>query len=278
MWLVLLFFNLAFGHDWNMPNTPESGIGDMGSFYLSNPDNFVFHIMNNDFIGNTDKLMTGSSTLIYYSQLGDKNQNQGISLAINRKLITPIIKTHFKNTSFKKPQGVLADWLEVKSAYSKVFNDLWKFEMSISMDDMGDFYGTSIQSKIHQIVGSTDDSRKYGKERQGVFVGGSVGFGRIFDLNYLLMAYFQKNEIMESWIARLSYVNTYEKLEYGIDTNIAYQVGSHFYSNISNVRYGGGFSLKYRWWQMNLGYVSKYLKYDEFGQFFIDPIIVNFSF
>lgn len=176
-----------------MPNTPESGIGDMGSFYLANPNTFSGHIMNNDFIGNTDKLLTGSSTISYYSQFGNKNSNQGISLSVNRKLITPIIKTHFKNSSFKKPQGVLADWLEVKTAYSKIFNDLWKLELSLSMDDMRDFYGTSIQSKIHQIIGSTDDRRKYGKNRQGTFVGGSLGFGHIFEKQYLTMIYFQKN-------------------------------------------------------------------------------------
>lgn len=278
MIIFVLFLNLAFGYDWTMPNTPESGIGDFGSFYLAKPQDFSFHVMNNDFIGNTDKLMTGSSTLFYYSGLGEKNQKQGISLSVNRKLITPIIKTRFKDPTLKKPEGVLADWLEVKASYSKIFDNNWKLETSVSMDDMGDFYGTSIQSKIHQIVGSTDDTKKYGKRKQGTFVGSSIGIGYLFDLNYLIMVYFQKNEIMQNWISKIFYVNTYNKIEYGVEANLVIQQHSDFYLDITPIRYGWGFSLKYQWWQMNFGYVSKYLKYDEYGQFYLDPIVFNFSF
>lgn len=83
---------------------------------------------------------------------------------------------------------------------------------------------------------------------------------------------------MQSWISRLSYINNYEKIEYGFEGNLVYQNHSDFYKEITEVRYSLGFSFKYQWWQMNLGYVSKYLQYDDYGQFFIDPLIINFSF
>lgn len=282
MALFIIFLNLAFAN-WKLPNPPESGIGDLGSFYLAEENDVVIHTMNNDFIGNTDKLMTGSMTLISFIPLdilkypNGHTNDRGMSFSVNRKLITPILRTKFNSPQLTSPKGIHADWLEIKTSYSQLV-DRWKFELSLSLDDLGNFDGPEIQSKIHQIIGSDDETSKYGDLKRGAFGGGSIGAGYLLDKNLLAMIYFQKNELMQDWEARASYVDHYDEIIYGIQSNLVFQQYSDLYSEITQVRYGWGFSVKYLWWQMNFGYISKYLKYDEHGQFYIDPLIITLKF
>jgi hypothetical protein len=280
--MIIFFPIIAQAVDWKLPNTPSSGIGDMGSFYLADPSFFTLHVMNNDFIGNTDKLMTGSASLFYYKSLADYKSDQstilrGLEFSLHRRLLTPILKTRFNTQELNQPEGFFADWLEVKVAYSQIVNR-WKTELSLSLDDFGNFDGENIQAKIHKAIGSPDESSKYGKAYQGTYGAGSAGIGYFLGENLLVMTYFQKNEIMESWYLRTSYMEHFGKLGVGFQVNLVNQDYSDAYNEITQHRYDWGIGVKYGWWQANFGYFSKYLIKDDFGQFFINPLIIHFKF
>lgn len=280
--LIFLFSTNLLAKDFSLPNPPSSGIGDMGTFYLAQPSFFSLHLMNNDWIGGTDKLMTGSASLFYHKKLntwndGENSVYRGVQFSIHRRIITPILKTKFNTSDLSTPVGFYADWFEFQTAYSHVWKN-YKVELSLSLDDFGNFDGHDIQSRIHQIIGSSDESSRYGNDSKGSYGAGSVGAGYLFNEDALLMLYFQKNEIMQAWDARFSYAKNIGEFNYAFQVNLVSQDYSDLYKEITKYRYDWGISAKYKWWQGNFGYVSKYLQKDEYGQFFINPLIIHFMF
>ncbi len=271
--LAICFFTLNTLAVWELPNTPMTGIGDPGSFYL-NRQGLTLHLFNNDYIGETDKLMTASGSLFLYWQA---SKNHGWELSAQRRLTTPIIKTRSGEPAFDPPQGIYGDQLESRLGYSYV-NGHFKFESAVSGEYYAGLGGHRITDFIHKVIGAKDETDKYGEKIDNSFLAGSIGFG--FLTKYaLFMVYGHESPVMREAIARLNFVFGGSSFKIGFQGEVVQQFQSDFYvEDIENYRYGYGLSMKWDWYQLTANYVSPYLKYDKYGQYFISPLILSWEF
>ncbi len=272
--LGILIISTQVHATWGLPNTPMTGIGDAGSFYL-NKSGFTLHVFNNDYLGNTDKLMTASGHLFWYIQ--PKNKKHGWELSVQRRLLTPIIKTKHGKPPLDPPPGVYADQLESRGAYSYIDGNM-KIELGLSGQYYAGLGGDKITKFIHKVIGAKDESSKYGDKIDNNYFSGSVGVG--FLTKYaLVMLYVHESPVMTETLVRLNLKFSGKKAQFGIQGEAVHQLKSDFYGNdILDFRHAYGLSYKYGWYQMTANYVSPYLKYDKYGQYYISPLILSWEF
>lgn len=274
--LIIGQFSIA---DWTLPNTPAGNIGDPGFFYLPHPS-INFQVNNNDFAGSTDKLMTGS-TGIYVFLDGEQTEirQTGYEFAIIGKLLTPIVVTRFDQPPQKSYPGVYADGFEYKVGYSRIDRNI-KFEASLSADLYGHYNGDEVQKRVHEIIASKDYTDLYGSKLHSSYLIGNVGLGRMLGDYFLVMFYYRNSATIRDLMYRISF--KYEKGLFGIGLQYerARQLESPLYGveNIQEYRTSWGISWKFSWYQMTFSYVSNYLKYDAFGQYYLSPLIVSYTF
>lgn len=272
--ILIYFFTYRANAVWELPNTPMTGIGDAGSFYLSQ-ESITLNIFNNDYLGNTDKLMTASGMLLIYLQ--PTNKNHGWEFSIQRRLITPIIRTKSGEAPYDPPKGVYADQLESRLGYSYTHGH-FKFEAGFSGEYYAGLGGSNITEFIHQVIGAHDDSDKYGQKVDNNYFSGSLGFGFLTQ-HALLMIYAHDSPVMREAFARLNIKFSGNIFQLGLQAEGVRQFQSDFYQDdIEDYRYGYGMGIKIGWYQLSANYVSPYLKYDKYGQYFISPIILSYEF
>ena len=211
--------------------------------------------------------------LYYYQKLNDTS---GWNASINRRLLTPILETNFGQPRLTPAPGVYADWFEAQWGYSSVLNN-WKFELGLNYNDFGNFGGYSMQSGIHRILKTGDQSSLYGSELVSSSAGIGGGIGYLINPNILVMLYQKNDAVMNETILRTSVVKNLNQVYFGLQFSYIWQNYSNLYGpTILPLRYELSGSIRYSWWQLNYGYVSTYLNYDHFGQCYIDPLIINF--
>jgi hypothetical protein len=274
--LIIFFLILSISTEtlavWELPNTPMGGIGDPGSFYL-NQQGLTLHLFNNDYVGYTDKLNTASGSLFLYLQ---PNKNHGWEVSAHRRLFTPIIRTKFgTEPAFDPPRGIYADQLESKVAYTYVDGHL-KYEASFSAEYYAGLGGDDVAQFIHKVIGAHDDTDKYGPKFDDNLVSGILGMGFLTEYA-LFMVYIRESSLMRDATARLS-LKFGKDYQFGFQGEVSQQFKSQFYGEeIENYRYGYGLSYKHGWYQFTANYVSVYLKYDRFGQYYLSPIVISYE-
>lgn len=263
--------------DWLLPNTPFAALGDAGSLYLPT-QGWTYHLNNNDWIGLTDKLMTGSTGLQLYLEPEDA-PDIGYEFTVYGRLLTPIVQTRFDQPRLQPPPGVYADDLEIRTAFSRLI-DNFKFEMSLSADLYGHYNGDEIQRQVHTLIGSSTSQENYGQKFHSSYLSGAVGGGFFLAEDLLAMIYFRQAAVMTDIMARLSATHSFGEFQVGAQYEYAYQIYSNLYENsaIAPTRESWAISFKWHWYQLTYSYISRYLLYDKFGQYYIDPLIVSFEF
>lgn len=250
-----------------------TGIGDPGSFYL-NKEGITLHLFNNDYLGHTDKLMTASGSVFAYFSI---DPNHGWEFSVQRRLIQPIIRKKFGEVSLDPPKGVYGDQLESRLGYSHI-NGLFKFEAAVSGEYYAGLGGHKITKFIHEAIGAKDETDKYGEKVDNTYLAGSLGFG-ILTKYALLMVYGHESPVMREAMARLNLKFSGKAFQVGLQGEVVQQFQSDFYGeDIEDYRYGYGLSMKYHWYQFTANYVSPYLKYDKYGQYFISPLVLSWEF
>lgn len=271
---VFIFFSTQVFARWELPNTPASGIGDPGSFYLNEPG-ITLHVHNNDYLGRTDKLMTGSSNLFMYALSPD--ERNGMEFSLHRRLTTPLIKARYGEEPLSSPRGVFADQLEMRLGYSYM-STKFKIELAASYEHYGNLKGDNILKFLHELTHSSTQSISAGEKIQNDYLAGAVGFGYL-TCPVLWMVYFRDSPVMRDALARMNIKFGTKDVQFALQAEAALQIQSDFYGHdIEEWRYGSGMSFKWYWYQISAGYVSQYLKYDKFGQFYLSPLIISYEF
>lgn len=275
------WFLCAYAHavwaGWGLPNPPASGMGDPGNFYLVEPG-VTFSALNDDFIGLTDKLMTGSSHLALYLGSTDSGPKKlGFELMIARRFITPIIKTMFRQPELPQIRGLYADELNPRMAFS-FFYEGFKVELMVGAQIFAHFGGPQVHNFIHRNIGSPLELHRFGPLLQRTYAEGSLGFGHAFSDYLLWMVYVNQDPIIQSVLSRINFKMAVGSFKLGLQIEGAYNHHSDLYDDIRPFRYGFGGSIKWGWYQATANYQSVYLRHDRFGQVFISPLVINLEF
>ncbi|QDK37174.1 hypothetical protein [Bdellovibrio sp. NC01] len=278
--LILALFLTAA--DWGLPNTPSTAIGDAGTLYLADPS-FLFEIHNNDWIGQTDKLLTFSSNLAYYRNLQTKAHPsdptpEAFAVILGSRLLTPIIKTRFDQEDLPQPEGVLAEWLALQISYSRLIGRM-KFELSFEGDFFGNYHADDIYRTIHEMVASPDDWDRFGERKEGTYGAGSVGLGYLWNDFLLSTVYYDRSIVMEDYTIQTSFVWPFsDNFSFAAENRLVFQTYSQLYKDERPYRQEWSLALKWGFWQGNFKYVSPYLEKDRWGQYFLSPLILSWKF
>lgn len=280
--LSLLISFAAKAVDWGLPNPPSAGIGDEGTLFLAEPG-IVFDIHNNDWIGQTDKLLTFSSNITYFKTLQTKGETdagtpEAFSINLGSRLLTPITKVKFGEPYLHPPIGILAEWIALQLAYSRLFGR-FKLELAYEGDFFGNYHGDDVYRYIHEIVDSPDDWDRFGERFEGTYASYNVGVGYIWNDYLLSMGYYSNSVIMEEYTIATNFAFRFsENFSLGAENRFIIQTHSHFYDEIRPNRDEWAVAIKWHFWQASAKYVSPYLERDRYGQYFISPLILNWRF
>ena len=276
---LALFLTAA---DWGLPNTPSTAIGEAGTLYLADPS-LQLEVHNNDWIGQTDKLLTFSANLAYFRSLQTKKHpteptTESFAVILGSRLLTPIIKTRFDQEDLPQPEGVLAEWLALQISYSRLFGRI-KLELSFEGDFFGKFNADDIYRTFHQIVASPDDWDRFGPRKEGTYGAGSVGLGYLWTDYLLSMLYYAHSIVMEDYTIQTSFVwPLSDNFFFAAENRFVQQLNSRLYDDERPYRHEWTVALKWGFWQGNFKYVSPYLENDRWGQYYLSPLILSWKF
>lgn len=276
------FASVICNADWGLPNPPSTAIGESGTFYLADPGLFL-DVHNNDWFGQTDKLTTFSTALAYFKALqtkdsADQSTPEAFKIALGSRLLTPIITTRFGSEELNPPVGVLAEWLELQLAYSRLFGQ-FKIELSFAGDFFGKFHNDDFYRTAHQIFASPDDWDRFGNRFEGTYGAATVGVGYLWNKYILSMVYYDKSIMMEDQMITTSLILPLsDSFALAGENRFVIQVNSSLYEHIRPYRHEWAWGFKWHFWQMNFKYVSPYLEEDRWGQYYISPLILNWKF
>ncbi|MEM7646604.1 MAG: hypothetical protein AAF203_06830, partial [Pseudomonadota bacterium] len=124
--------------------------GEMES--IVSTKNFQF-IGTNDYLGPTDKLLTGGATV----SLGWVGKYYSLRLRTSLSLITPVFEFEYQGERPSAPIGEVADWLKIHllQAITLPVND-WRFkiQLGIANNQVGDRGLDEVQEVIHRVIGN----------------------------------------------------------------------------------------------------------------------------
>lgn len=275
--LLSVFSSLSYA-DWEIPNTPLSSLGDPGNLYL-NTQGVTYHFNNNDFAGQTDKLMSGSTGLYYYRVPREGDAHDGYEYSMNARLLIPVVETRFDQPPLSEPRGVYGDSVEFRTGYSRIIEG-FKVEGSLSADLYGHYNGDEIQKRIHTLIGSENHQDEYGKKFYSSYFTGAIGIGRLIGSDVLVMFYYRNSAVIKDFDLRVNYKHQWGDWQFGAQYLVAKQLSSNLYENadLEVERHEWAVSVKYKWFQSTFSYISPYLTFDRFGQYYIDPFIFSYEF
>jgi hypothetical protein len=242
--------------------------------------------MNNDFLGETDKLLTGAMQLGLLRRYSDS----AYSLQLHWRFLTPVYKRTFGESDLKIPIGRFADWAEMTHGYSRRFggNDRLVHSFSLGVGHVGNKGAKGIHTYIHQLTKNPIHQLEYNDQLEGYTPSGGYQLGyelpelnlnRVTTRQQLSIGHHYKNIMWETYGKANIVVPIIDGFRFGAETTLVAQHLSHTYDSPRPLRgeIAGGL-LIWHYFQTNVKWVSVYLYDDAYGQVFFEPITFNILF
>lgn len=282
---IFLFFSLqcfSSEHAYQQFKSANYGhyAGDMGSLYQVN-NGFFYTLINNDWLGNTDKHMTSKSVL----GLSYTGNWYSLSLSSNWRVITPATKIRFNEPLLSDPVGIFAEWSETTLSQAITLG-LLKFQVSYSYSDLDNHGMGRLQEQIHDLIDSNLYEAREGYEVRGNFESWGGELGLILPISQMTSFYLaggtNNSEMMEIDYLQANLLFLFSKnFTISMEYKRIKQKHSEFYDNslLKPYRNEAGLGIKINdYWRIAFRYVSSYLEGDHYRQIFFDPITINIKF
>lgn len=269
----------------------QGTIGEISSAYLK-PRSLSLHPMTNDFMGKTDKLMTGSSNLgLHLLWPGAKDSVKSLAFNFYWRAITPSFRSKDGEPEFEKPVGIYADWIELQSAFAdtrKVPLGGIKYQLALHYGNISDRGIKNAHRWIHEKINQPYSDITYEEQPIGVTRGGDamlafittpVGFWGL-KLNFQGAAGIDYSKIMYEYYYMFNTVFALGRnLKFGFERKMIYQISSEVYENIESKRFESTYSMiLFNIYQPSVKFVSSYLKDDPVGQMYVDFVNITIPF
>ncbi len=266
----------------------QGSIGEISALFLK-PSSLSLHPMTNDFMGNTDKLMTGSSNLGLHLFWEDgKGSLHSVASNFYWRAITPSFRPKAGEPPFETPVGFYADWLDLQTAFAsttKTWIGGFKYQIGVNYGNISDRGIKFAHRWIHARIGEPYSDLNYENQPIGVTKGGDFMIAYItppiafwsIRINWQGAVGVDYSKVMyEHYLMGNMILTISKKLKLGFERKISTQISSEFYENIEPRRYESSFSIMFfNYFQPSMKYVSPYLKDDPQGQLYVD--LVNFT-
>ncbi|MFK7826946.1 MAG: hypothetical protein AB8G05_22580 [Oligoflexales bacterium] len=195
IYLFFFFPLISFGSEFERKANTRGIIGEHDPINLIN-DGFLFSPMTNDFIGQTDKLMTGSYRLSYLKSWSDSS----FMLTGYWRSLTPVYKKKFGQSDLKIPFGRFADWAEIQGSYlkkskSNIPYGSLNYVFTLGLGHIGDKGLKQVHTYIHKATDNSLLNLDYHNQPKGSTI--SVGS----EVQYLLN---RPNHFLVPWHTTLN--------------------------------------------------------------------------
>ncbi len=258
-------------------------VGESSTLYLNNQKNtYFFNLMNNDFLGNTDKYLTGSMKIGFEEKRG---KTDGFATTLYWRALTP----NFKDDK----NGLFADWLEWETSFSSLSlkkYGLFRNYFNIGISHLGDKKIDNVQRFIHNKLGLNISNINYtGQPQKFDFISlFEVGSGlilkpvNIYNTNLETMISISGRYAKDiSYIAATSnFLLTFNRFfAMALEIKLSSQLASKLHYNFTSTReeFGLGFRI-YKYYRPTFRYISPYQKGDNIRQIYIDAINFTYSY
>jgi hypothetical protein len=222
-------------------------------------------ILNNDFIGNTDKYLTHSTGFSY------TYQNQW-EFGIYRRLTTPALSYDYGSPKLTQPYGVLADDTTLSVATVFPLSNHLVLYPEINLDLIGNQNAKEVYTFIHRTIGSPLNYDLYGREKRDIDL--SPGIKLMYEDTYV---YGGGGVYLSPYMEDLYLLGGLKFQVHNFALSGQYkivnQMGSKYYQDeIRSTRWEWQVGLKWGWYLVYLSYTSPFLQADPVGQYHIAPL------
>lgn len=248
-----------------VPN-PKLGVGEPG--FLDLRKGLFIQLMNNDYLGNTDKLMTGSFSLGYLTN--------SWGIYYTHRLFTPAINPSYGENDYPQPLGINTDVMSL-NLFKEIKLDLGAFDGGLGWDHLGENGAGSISRSIHNQIGSP-----HLNHNQSLKKGDYLNYNLQYSLNIIQDSGLKTGAGTRSdflltedyWFAKYTLAWDFIKLslaQYAIWHKSSNLIRQTAYRKESTLGIGIG-----KYYRVYIHYVSPYIKGDHKGQVYLSPL--NFQY
>lgn len=265
-------------------NSPGA-IGETGSLYLFEQGIFARPFYN-DVFGHTDKQLSGATQLGYLKSWKDSS----LESRAHWRLITPTFKEKFGDKSLVNPVGRYADWMELQESWAKLIpiaGEMTRIQLSLGYGKIGNHGGKQVHRGFHKMIGSSLIGLDYDNQPEGSAVSGGIEFGHVDQIrefwgmkreSMLNFGIYRTNFMTDIYVNQNHIFSFSQDTKLGLEMRLVRQVDSEVYKGENLAwRFELAAGLRYGWYRPSLKYVSNYLRDDQVGQLYFDPLAVYFA-
>ncbi len=266
-------------------NAPGA-IGETGSLYLFDRGLFLRPFYN-DVFGHTDKQLSGATQIGYLKSWSDSS----LESRTHWLLITPSFKEKFGEKTMTNPVGRYADWMEIQETWATLIplgGETTRFQFSLGYGEVGDHGGKQVHRNFHKLIGSPLSGLDYDNQPEGPQLSAGVEFGLIDGTRefwgmkkeaLLNVGIFRNKFMTDLYINQNHIFNLSETSKLGLEMRLIRQADSQVYKNDRLAwRFELAAGWRYHWYRPSVKYVSAFLRGDQVGQMYFDPLAVCFTF
>ena len=284
-YLLLIFSVTSFGKELQNKANTRGIIGEHDPINLID-DGFLFSPMTNDWAGQTDKLMTGSSRLSYLKSWSDSS----FMLTGYWRSLTPVYKKKFGQSDLKTPFGRFADWAEVQGTYLKeadleVPYGSLNYSMTLGLGHIGNKGLKHVHYYIHKTTNNSLLNLEYHNQPEGstFSLGSEVGY--LLDRPYhalvpwdiKLSGGIYRSKMMTEAYTGFNIQSSIYGQRIGFDGRLVKQLASGIYEQIKLHRFEFSSGILIQDTVLfSVKYVSPYLSQDNVRQIYAD-LSLNFD-
>ena len=272
--ILLLFSQNALAANFEHANAHGSMAGEIGSLYLQ-PSGVSIHPLPNDWLGDTDKLLTA------YAKVGllKTTNDQSYELTTNWRMLTPISKRKFGEPDLQTPIGRFADWGEVKLAYAKtrqLKSGMTKIQLSAGLGHIGNKGGKEIHRGIHIMTNNQVEQLEYDDQPKGITLSHGIQFAFASKYNNQIAVGFHSSKFLNDFYLQLNQIVDLDFVKFGFETSLVRQSNSQVYERLNEFRREAAFSFAVNeYYHPAIKWISAYLPGDKYGQIYADLINVT---
>jgi hypothetical protein len=290
---VFLFLLLGFTPGSDVYADIESAftrgsVGDIPNHLIS-PPGVMIDVMNNDFMGGTDKYMTGQMKFAY-SKLYPKGSHDYVSsfeFHVSWRALTPADYDKFGGNKLNMQIGRFGDWLDSELAYARTYPLMsdWriKYQGAIGPGHVGNKGARKLQIAIHKLTNNPTANLTYVNQKTGITFRHGVQVGLIpptvlngFEM--LFSSGYNHDEVMRDLYVQFNLIGKITPwMGFGTELSASRQLSSSMYgSGIDLGRYEASTALILcKYYQPSIKWVSSYLRGDQVPQTYIEFLRFN---
>ncbi len=272
---VILLSSVAHG-SFDIANS-KGTIGDISNHFLP-PTSVTIDIMNNDFLGGTDKYMTGATklALLKTNEQGFLGTHASYETALNWRGLTPAESECVGGRALPYRVGRYADWLELRSSYSEMVGP-YKIQGTLGLGSIRNRGLKLVHRGIHRGIGMTVSGTDYTNQPVGITKAATLSLGRVFGTltdGLMITGGYGFDPVMRESYLQINYLRPISThVIFSAEASLARQLASDIYTKINSYRYSASMALFIKnFYQPSVSYTSAFLNPDLHGQVYVEPL------